>query len=175
VKLLDQESAVRSERHGDVQPDVELVAVADRRSLIVINREVIRNLPGVNIIPLSGNRAFLALDIDRGMSDLELAVSDRLADSTLAPRERQALATLRAQLTRWRRDEELQFHTRAIIVVERRVKKPFVRGAAARERATKRALAKGWSGVAPPPLVPASDSRMFRSNRMASVATARTH
>jgi hypothetical protein len=143
VKLLDKASRSKAARGENTQPDVELVAVADHRSLIVVNRDLIRHLPGVNILPLNGNRAFLALDIDRGMSDLELAVSDRLADTTLGRRERQALATLRAQLATWRRDHGLQFHTRAIIVVERLVRRPAGRKdiAAARGPAPRQASA----------------------------------
>ncbi len=144
VKLLDKAPPSATPRGEDTQPDVELVAVAERRSLIVVNREVIRNLPGVNIIPLGGNRAFLALDIDRGMSDLELAVSDRLGDSAIDRRERRALAGLRAHLTTWRRDHGLQFHTRAIIVVERLVKTPVDRegNGARRGAAAKRSSAR---------------------------------
>lgn len=159
VNLLDEESHPASMRGEDAQPDVELVTVADRRSLIVVNREVIRNLPGVNIIPLSGSRAFLALDIDRGMSDLELAVSDRLGDPTVERRERRALVGLRARLTTWRRDHGLQFHTRAIIVVERLVKKRSDgdgRGAA-RGAAARRTSAKTWA-VAATPSAPLVDS-----------------
>jgi hypothetical protein len=141
VKLLDNGSVPASAPHHDDQPDVELVAVADRRFLIVVNREVIRDLPGVNIIPLNGTRAFLALDIDRGMSDLELAVADRLAEPTTDRRERQALVKLRAHLTTWRRDHDLRIHTRAIIVLERLVKRTSSRGegAAARAGAARRA------------------------------------
>jgi hypothetical protein len=113
MKLLDQEPHPASAHGEDSQPDVELVTVADRRSLIVVNREVIRSLPGVSIIPFSGNRAFL-----------ELAVSDRLGDPTVERGERRALVALRAQLTTWRRDLSLHVHTRAIIVVERLVGKP---------------------------------------------------
>jgi hypothetical protein len=154
VKLLDKAPHAGSARGHDAQPDVELVTVADRRSLIVVNREVIRNLPGVNIIPLSGTRAFLALDIDRGMSDLELAVTDRLGDPTVDRRERRALDKLRAQLTTWRRDHGLHFHTRAIIVVERLGKRPSDRGgsAAGRGVATRRTLAKAWALIATPPM-----------------------
>ena len=152
LKLLDQEPNPAPQRAEHAQPDVELVTVADRRSLIAVNREVIKNLPGVNIIPFSGNRAFLALDIDRGMSDLELAVSDRLGDSTIERGERRALVTLRARLTTWRRDHDLQVHTRAIIVVERRLKKASGNNgrAAARGVAAKRAAAKEWLAVGTP-------------------------
>jgi hypothetical protein len=125
MTLLDNEEAgprpVRTERIL-AEPDVELVTIGDRRALIVVNREIIRHLPGVNIIPFRGNRAFVALDIDRGMSDLELAVTDRLADASLEPREARALGDLRAHLTSWRRDHDLKILRRAIIVVERRAK-----------------------------------------------------
>jgi len=101
------------------QPDAELVTIAERRSLIVVNRAVFKSLPGISIIPLSANRAFLALDVGRGMTDLELAVIDRLDDASIERRERIALKALRAQLKAWRHDRALRIHTRAIIVVER--------------------------------------------------------
>jgi hypothetical protein len=134
VKLLDKDVHPASPRRAEIQPDVELVTVADRQSLIVVNREVIKDLPGVNIIPLSGNRAFLALDINRGMSDLELAATDRLGEATLDRRERLALGKLRTQLTAWRRDGTIHCHTRAIIVVERRTAKPSGRNRRASTR-----------------------------------------
>ena len=97
---------------------VRLVGVADRRSLIVVSRAEFTRLPGVMMIPVSATRAFLALEPGLGMSDLELAVTDRLDDGTIDERERKALTRLRAQLRRWRRDRALRFHTRAIIEVE---------------------------------------------------------
>ncbi len=57
-----------------------------------------RRLHGVNIVPLHGDRAFLALDDGHGMTDLELAVIDSLEDDTLEPRERTALQALRVRL-----------------------------------------------------------------------------
>jgi hypothetical protein len=117
VKLLEQEP--RGDATEVRQRDVELAQIAARRSLIVVSRSVFKTLPGVNLIPLSETRAFLALDPGRGMSDLELAVIDRLSDTGIAEPERNGLKSLRAQLTAWRRDRELRFHTRSIIVVER--------------------------------------------------------
>jgi len=116
VKLLERELAGEPARPR--QPDVELVTIAARRSLIVVNRAVFTRLPGVSIIPLTDTRAFLALDAGRGVSDLELAVIDELADRELVDRERKALVSLRRQLAEWRHDHGLTFHTRAIIVVE---------------------------------------------------------
>jgi hypothetical protein len=103
----------------DPQPDAELVRIAERRSMIVVNRAAFRSLPGVNIIPLDATHAFLALESGRGMSDLELAVIDRLEARSLPPRERKALGALREQLSAWRHDRSLRFHSRSVIVVER--------------------------------------------------------
>lgn len=100
------------------ESDAELVRIADRRSLIVVNRAVFKSLPGINIIPLNGNRAFLAFEPGQGMADLELAVQDRLENRDVAPRERRALDELKVQLRTWRKDRRLRFHTRSILVAE---------------------------------------------------------
>jgi hypothetical protein len=99
-------------------PDTELVSIADRQSLIVVNRSAFKSLPGIQIIPLNGDRAFLALEPGRGMTDLELTVIDRLADPAIPVRERKALKELRARLREWRLAPTLRCHTRTIIVVE---------------------------------------------------------
>jgi hypothetical protein len=65
----------------------------------------------------------MALAPGLGMSDLELAVVDRLALPSLPARERQALERLRTQLRAWRTDRGLRSDTRAIIVIER-IKRP---------------------------------------------------
>lgn len=106
-----------SNDEADQRPDTELVRVADGQSLIVVNSTVIRSLPGVTVVSLQGTRAFLALEPGRGVSDLELAVIDRL-DEALDARERQALKELRHMLKNWRRDPALRFHGRTIIIVE---------------------------------------------------------
>ena len=117
VRLFEKEArrapAARTER-----AIAELVTIADRRSLIVVSRSAFTRLPGVEIVPVSSTRAFLALEPGLGMSDLELAVGDRLGDARVDARERKALTRLRAQLRRWRRDRGLRFRTRAIIEVE---------------------------------------------------------
>lgn len=118
VRLLEKAST-RRPATAKPQPDAELVTIADRRCLIVVNRTVFKRLPGINIIPLHGNQAFLSLEIGRGMTDLELAVIDRLEDPALDLLERKALRNLRTQLRAWRQNPLLRFHTRAIIVVER--------------------------------------------------------
>ncbi len=119
VTQFEKSPARATAEADEAQPDVELVTIADRRSLIVVNRAIFKHLRGVNIVPLHGDRAFLALDAGRGMTDLELAVIDSLDDPLVETRERKALQKLRAHLRSWRTDKTLRFHTRSIIVVER--------------------------------------------------------
>lgn len=139
VKLLERTGRPGGERRKAA--DVGLVPIGGRRALIVVSRAVFKTLPGVNLIPLNDAHAFLALDAGRGMSDLELAVIDRLADRTLPAVEQQALASLREQLSSWRRDRHLTFRSCSIIVVERKpgaLRRPSTkpRSPRARTRAT---------------------------------------
>jgi hypothetical protein len=117
VRLFEGETRRASSAPAD-KTVVRLVGIAERRSLIIVNRAAFTRLPGVTMVPVSATRAFLALEPGLGMSDLELAVSDRLDEETIDEREHRALTRLRAQLRRWRRDRALRFHTRAIIEVE---------------------------------------------------------
>jgi hypothetical protein len=101
--------------------EAELVAVGGSRSLIVVPRQLFTNLdlPGVSIIPLHDDRAFLALEPGHGMSDLVLAVDDRLAETPLDRGKAAALRRLRKQLRQWRSNPRLRCEAHTIIVVER--------------------------------------------------------
>ena len=117
VRLYERATRRAAPQDGD-RTVANLVRVAERRLLIVVNRACFTRLPGVTIVPVSATRAFLALEPGLGISDLELAVNERLDEPAIEQREQRALARLRAQLRRWRRDRGLRFHTRAIIEVE---------------------------------------------------------
>ena len=115
-----KEAARRNSGGGGVhgQPDVELVRFDDQRWLIVVNSTVIRDLPGGEHHPDgTGRGRFLALALGCTVSDLELAIIDRMNQATEA-QERHVLEDLRGQLKTWRHDVALEFHTRAIVVVE---------------------------------------------------------
>lgn len=118
VRLFNT-AATRRPIRAHAPDDVELVTVGGRRSLIVVNRELFSRLAAINIIPLDHDRAFLALDPGCGMSDLELAVIDRLAIPSLDRRERVALEGLRTRLRQWRSDPGVRCEPRAIILLER--------------------------------------------------------
>ena len=96
----------------------ELVSIGGGQSLIVVNSAAVRSIPGVQMIPLSETEAFLALEPGRGMSDLEIAVLDRIEHLRKGSKERGAVERLLSKLRRWRRDDSLACHPRAIILVE---------------------------------------------------------
>jgi hypothetical protein len=118
VRLFQKRSEHAPAQHAS-SADSELVSVANGKSLIVVNRDVFKELPGISMIPLHGDRAFLALDPEAGVADLELAIVDRMASRGISARERAALVELRTHLHRWRRDPGLRCRIRSIIVVER--------------------------------------------------------
>lgn len=110
VTLLDTRPPASN---GQPQPDAELVGIADGRYLIAVNSAVVRRLPGIHIVPLGGNRAFLALAPSQGMSDLALAVDERLSGGRVGVFERRALELLRDRLRAWRRDPSLLAQSRS--------------------------------------------------------------
>jgi len=102
------------------RPRVELAGLTGRRALIVVDPAIYRSLPGVAVIPVTAERAFLALETGRGVADLELAILDRAEDRRTAPAERRNLEALLREVRGWRRARGYRFSSRSIILVERR-------------------------------------------------------
>jgi hypothetical protein len=100
------------------KPPAELVHLPDGRALIVVDPSVFKGLRGVSTIPLSDGRAFLAFDQGGGLADLEVAIIDRREMARAGTSERAHLAEVRDIVRAWRRDSQLMFRTRSIIVVE---------------------------------------------------------
>jgi len=86
VRLL-QKRPRRTLPHQRSGGDSELVSVATGRSLIVVNRDVFKKLPGINMIPLHGDRAFLVLDRAAGVAEVELVVFDVVSNGSISARE----------------------------------------------------------------------------------------
>jgi hypothetical protein len=101
------------------RPRVELAGLTGRRALIVVDPAIYRSLPGVAVIPVAAERAFLALETGRGVADLELAILDRVEDRRTAPAERRNLEALLREVRGWRRSRGYRFSSRSIIIVER--------------------------------------------------------
>jgi hypothetical protein len=99
---------------------VSLVPVAPRRFLITIDASTVTHLPGCDLVPFGSDVAFLALESGRGLSDLTLAVEDRLDEPRMDERERSALVTIRTALHAWRRDPNFSDEARSIVVLKRK-------------------------------------------------------
>lgn len=102
------------------RPIVTYEKVGRRRSLIVVDREAVKGVPGCDLIPLADDRAFLALADGHGLPDLELAILDRLSDHSVTGRQREGLEALRRALTECRRANDVEVESRSILVVENR-------------------------------------------------------
>jgi hypothetical protein len=101
------------------RPLVTYEKVGRRRSLIVVDREAVKGVPGCELIPISEERAFLALAEGRGLPDLELAILDCLADHSVTGRQREGLEALRRALMDCRRADNVEVESRSIFVVEK--------------------------------------------------------
>lgn len=112
VKLHERGQRPAKRRRPEV---ADLVQLPGQRALILVDPAPFRNIPGVSVIPLADGRGFLALESNRGVADLELAVIDRLDHASIGADERQALTNLRLQLKQWRQ-EGIEFESRSIIL-----------------------------------------------------------
>jgi hypothetical protein len=101
------------------RPIVTYEKVSRRRSLILVDRDAVKGVPGCELIPVSDDRAFLALEDGRGLPDLELAVLDRLSDDEVTGRQREGLVALRRVLAECRRAADVEVESRSILVVEK--------------------------------------------------------
>ena len=120
VKLFERTQKGRPAKPVQV---ADLVQLPGQRALILVQPEPFKNLKGVSIIPLADGRGFLALEAGRGVSELELAVIDRLEANSVEPFERDALLRLRTLLRQWRRDG-VRFESRSIVLAVRRTGVP---------------------------------------------------
>ena len=118
VELVGESASPPGQRA--VTETVKLVRVAPRRFLITIDASAVRHLPGCELVPFGSDAAFLALETGRGLSDLALAVSDRLDERQIDERERSALVRIRTALHEWRRDPNFSDEARSIVVLKRK-------------------------------------------------------
>jgi hypothetical protein len=96
----------------------ELIHLPGKRGLIVVRPKLFASLPGVSTIPLADGRAFLAFDQAAGLADLEVAIHDKLELTPASGAARGRLTEILEAVRGWRRDRNLVFRTKSIIVVE---------------------------------------------------------
>jgi len=117
VKLFDRRKE-RTEPTAE-RAAAELVQLPGRRALILVRPERFRGLQGVSLIPLEDGRAFLALDDNGGLAELEVALLDKSELPDTSPVERDQLRDIRGQLKAWRH-AGIKFVTESIIVAQLR-------------------------------------------------------
>ena len=132
VSLFERARPATQVLRWDEPDEVALASIGERRALITVDHQLFKRMKEVAAIPLSAGRAFLALAPGRGMADLELAVTDYLEDGA-GEDARARFTGVRKRLRELRRDGDLRFETRSIIVVETR-RASRRKGAASRAR-----------------------------------------
>lgn len=120
VQLVESILGHGTEQRKSRAPSVmaELVHLSGRRALIVVQPRMFARLRGVSTIPLADGRAFLALDHQGGLADLEVAILDKLEATLPNSADRAQLMQIRKILRDWRHDRRFVFRTKSIIVVE---------------------------------------------------------
>lgn len=103
---------------------VSVARTGRRHGLIVVDPAAFPALPGCELMRISPDYAFIALEPGSGLAELELAVLDRLAEPHVGEPERAALQTLRQAVRAWRRDARVRVYQRAIIVLEKESHRP---------------------------------------------------
>jgi hypothetical protein len=99
-------------------PPAELATYGNHAVILVTPIKALRQLPGVELIPIGGNRALIALEGVHQIPRLELDVRDALERSAGDPAQRAALSMLADILREARVSPQLKVAERTIIVLE---------------------------------------------------------
>ena len=86
--------------------------------ILVTPAKALRQLPGVELVPIGGNRALIALEGVHQVPRLELDVRDAIERNAADPSQREALRALAGLLRDARLSQQLTVAERTIIVLE---------------------------------------------------------
>jgi hypothetical protein len=96
------------------------IARYGNHAVIVVNpANVLKRLPGVELVPIGNGRALISLGGSHSIVHLELAVRDALEAGSLSHAERDTLEALAAVLRRARLTRGVSIEQRTIIVLAR--------------------------------------------------------
>lgn len=114
VTAVERSSAPRSK----LPPPAELATYGKHAVILVTPIRALRELPGVELIPIGGNRALIALEGVHQIPRLELDVRDAMERNAAEPAQRAALSALADILRDARLSPQLTVAERTIIVLE---------------------------------------------------------
>ena len=103
---------------------VQLAEFGRGALILVPPASALRGLAGVELIPLAGGRALIALDQPMSSSDLELTLNDALLGETLTAADRAVVADVVDILREARTSTRARLRQRTIVIVERAAARP---------------------------------------------------
>jgi hypothetical protein len=103
---------------GDTpRPPAELTTFGDRAVIVVPPNRKLKELTGVELVPLSDGRALISFDEGLSIPEIELRLGDALADPTFEVEDRLVFQALADILSGARRTDGVSLQRRSIIVV----------------------------------------------------------
>ncbi len=108
----------RAAPKSKLPPPAELATYGNHAVILVTPIKALQQLPGVELIPIGGSRALIALDGVHQIPRLELDVRDAMERNASDPAQRAALSTLADILRDARSNPQLRVAERTIIVLE---------------------------------------------------------
>ena len=94
-----------------------------QRAVIVVNpTRTLEQRTGITLVPLPDGRALISFERPRTIADLELTISDSIADSRLSRDDQATFQAIEEILRAARRSKDITVHQRSIIVLESRRK-----------------------------------------------------
>ena len=113
-------SAVERKRHAPLKQGVqpaELTSYGKNTVIVVPPFNTLKQIEGVELVPIGPNRALISLDGPHRIPRLELAVRDALEHDAIPQVERPTLEALAKILQQARRSDEVALKERTIIVL----------------------------------------------------------
>jgi hypothetical protein len=140
------------ERHPKIarisRRSAELANYGANAVIVVIPVRALKQLPGVQLVPIGQNRALISLDRPYSVSRLELDVRDILMGEGVKGVERQTLEAIADILRRARLAKTVRIEERTIIVLETKRRSKAV-GLSSEERDFSRGRTPGASSRLP--------------------------
>lgn len=92
-----------------------------QRAVIVVNpTRTLEQRTGITLVPLPDGRALISFERLRTIADLELTISDSIADARLSRADQETFQAIEEILRAARRSKDVTVHQRSIIVLESR-------------------------------------------------------
>jgi hypothetical protein len=115
VALVERDTKPRAA----ISASAELASYGNHAVIVVDQANVLKRLPGVQLVPTGNGRALISLDQPNSISKLELNVRDAI-DSDITMKERKTLEAIADILRHARSSPGITLQERSIIVLEAR-------------------------------------------------------